>query len=67
MVLFVITFFLKKKEIADKRQQVLAKMEQLQAQVQKVMEVLEKPEVISVLRQDKVQNLQTLKENYNVK
>ena len=42
-------------------------MEQLQAQVQKVMEVLEKPEVISVLRQDKVQNLQTLKENYNVK
>ncbi|KAG2227667.1 hypothetical protein INT45_004709 [Circinella minor] len=53
------------KEIADKRQQVLAKMEQLQAQVQKVMEVLEKPEVISVLRQDKVQNLQTLKENYN--
>ncbi|KAI9266919.1 eIF3 subunit 6 N terminal domain-containing protein [Phascolomyces articulosus] len=53
------------KEIADKRQQVLAKMEQLQAEVQKVMQVLEKPEVISVLRQDKVQNLQTLKDNYN--
>ncbi|KAI9497449.1 eIF3 subunit 6 N terminal domain-containing protein [Zychaea mexicana] len=53
------------KEIAAKRQQVLAKMEQLQAEVQKVMQVLEKPEVISVLRQDKVQNLQTLKENYN--
>ncbi|KAI8140871.1 eIF3 subunit 6 N terminal domain-containing protein [Fennellomyces sp. T-0311] len=53
------------KEIADKRQQVLAKMEQLQAEVQKVMQVLEKPEVISVLRQDKTQNLQFLKDNYN--
>lgn len=50
----------------EKRQQVLAKMESLQAEVQKVMQVLEKPEVISVLRQDKAQNLQYLKENYNV-
>lgn len=41
-------------------------MESLQAQVQKVMEVLEKPEVIAMLRQDKAQSLQTLKDEYNV-
>ncbi|KAI9319385.1 eIF3 subunit 6 N terminal domain-containing protein [Dichotomocladium elegans] len=54
------------KDIAEKRQQVLSKMEQLQAEVQKVMEVFEKPEVISTLRQDKAQSLQELKENYNL-
>lgn len=53
-------------ELTEKRQQVLAKMESLQAEVQKVMQVLEKPEVIATLRQDKAQSLQTLKEEYNV-
>lgn len=53
-------------DISEKRQQVLSKMESLQAQVQKVMEVLEKPEVIAMLRQDKAQSLQTLKDEYNV-
>lgn len=38
----------------------------MQAKVQKVMSVLEKPEVVAALRQDKVQNLEYLKENYNV-
>ena len=41
-------------------------MESLQAQVQKVMEVLEKPEVIAMLRQDKALSMQTLKDEYNV-
>ncbi|KAI7877239.1 eukaryotic translation initiation factor 3, subunit 6 [Lichtheimia hyalospora FSU 10163] len=53
------------KDISEKRQQVLSKMESLQAQVQKVMEVLEKPEVIAMLRQDKALSMQTLKDEYN--
>jgi translation initiation factor 3 subunit E len=42
-------------------------LEDLRAKAQKVMEVLEKPEVIAALRQDKAQNLQYLKDNYQVK
>ena len=42
-------------------------MEDLREKAQKVMDVLEKPEVIAALRQDKVQNFQYLKENYNVR
>lgn len=30
------------------------------------MQILEKPEVISILRQDKAQTLQTLKDEYDV-
>lgn len=41
-------------------------MEALQSEVQKVMQILEKPEVISILRQDKAQTLQTLKDEYDV-
>lgn len=41
-------------------------MEDLRTKAQKVMDVLEKPEVIAALRQDKAQNLQYLKENYKV-
>lgn len=41
-------------------------MEDLRTKAQKVMNVLEKPEVIAALRQDKAQNLQYLKENYKV-
>lgn len=42
-------------------------MEDLRTKAQKVMDVLEKPEVIAALRQDKAQNLQYLKENYKVR
>lgn len=41
-------------------------MEELRTKAQKVMDILEKPEVIAALRQDKAQNLQYLKENYKV-
>lgn len=44
----------------------MSKMEDLRTKAQKVMDVLEKPEVIAALRQDKAQNLQYLKENYKV-
>ncbi|KAL1933035.1 hypothetical protein VTP01DRAFT_8713 [Rhizomucor pusillus] len=54
------------KELAEKRERILAKMEALQSEVQKVMQILEKPEVISILRQDKAQTLQTLKDEYDL-
>lgn len=37
-----------------------------QTEAQKVMDVIENPEVINALRQDKLQNLQFLKDNYGV-
>ncbi|RUS32909.1 eukaryotic translation initiation factor 3 subunit E [Jimgerdemannia flammicorona] len=52
-------------EFAVKRENVLAQLEVLQEQAQKVMDVIENPEVIAALRQDKLQNLQFLKESYN--
>ncbi|CAO3628723.1 unnamed protein product [Cunninghamella blakesleeana] len=54
------------KEFTDKREKVLAKLEDMQAKVQKVMSVLGKPEVVAALRQDKAQNLEYLKDNYNI-
>lgn len=54
-------------EFTEKRENVLSKMEDLRTKAQKVMDVLEKPEVIAALRQDKAQNLQYLKENYKVR
>jgi translation initiation factor 3 subunit E len=41
-------------------------MEELRTKAQAVMDILEKPEVIAALRQDKAQNLQYLKDNYKV-
>lgn len=58
--------FMKQLEFTEKREQVLSKMEELRAKATAVMEVLEKPEVIAALRQDKAQNLQYLKDNYKV-
>ncbi|KAI8049129.1 eIF3 subunit 6 N terminal domain-containing protein [Gilbertella persicaria] len=52
------------KEFTEKREKVLSQMEELRTKAQKVMDVLEKPEVIAALRQDKAQNLQYLKDNY---
>ncbi|KAI9355574.1 eIF3 subunit 6 N terminal domain-containing protein [Pilaira anomala] len=52
------------KEFTEKREKVLSQMEELRTKAQSVMDILEKPEVIAALRQDKAQNLQYLKENY---
>lgn len=53
-------------EFTEKREKVLSQMEELRTKAQSVMDILEKPEVIAALRQDKAQNLQYLKENYKV-
>ncbi|KAI9012104.1 eIF3 subunit 6 N terminal domain-containing protein [Phycomyces nitens] len=53
-------------EFVDKREIVLNRLEELQGEVQEVMTILEKPEVISALRSDKAQNLNYFKENYNL-
>jgi translation initiation factor 3 subunit E len=54
-------------EFAEKKEKVLAQLEEFQNQTQNVIEVIENPEVIAALRQDKLQNLSFLKENYNVR
>ncbi|SAM04836.1 hypothetical protein [Absidia glauca] len=54
------------KEFTEKREKVLAKLEDMQAKVKNVMSVLNKPEVGAALRQDKSQNLEYLKQNYNI-
>jgi eIF3 subunit 6 N terminal domain len=41
--------------------------ERLQQEAQAVLDVIENPDVAQALRQDKNQNLQYLKENYNVR
>ncbi|KXN67320.1 eukaryotic translation initiation factor 3, subunit E [Conidiobolus coronatus NRRL 28638] len=51
-------------KFAEQRTQVLSKLEELQTEAQKVMSVIEKPEVIQALKQDKLQNIQYLKENF---
>ena len=40
--------------------------ERLQQEAQAVLDVIENPDVAQALRQDKSQNLQYLKDNYNV-
>ncbi|KAI8372691.1 eIF3 subunit 6 N terminal domain-containing protein [Radiomyces spectabilis] len=54
------------KEFITKREQVLAQLEELQSEAQKVMAILEKPEVIDQLREDKEENLEYLRQNYNL-
>ena len=53
-------------EFIEKRKQVLTTLHKLEEESQKVISVLEDPEVISALRQDKTQNLQYLKDNHGV-
>ncbi|KAK9674685.1 eukaryotic translation initiation factor 3 subunit E [Basidiobolus ranarum] len=50
-------------EFTDKRKNVIDTLEGLQSEAGKVLEVIENPDVISALRQDKLQNLQFLREN----
>lgn len=53
-------------EFIQKRHHVLATLQKLEEESQKVLSVLEDQEVISALRQDKTQNLQYLKEHHGV-
>jgi translation initiation factor 3 subunit E len=53
-------------EFQQKREQVLATLQKLGEDSQKVLSVLEDQEVVSALRQDKTQNLQYLKEHHGI-
>ena len=53
-------------EFTTKREEVLQTLENLQTETQKVLDLIENPEVIAALRQDKLQNLNFLKEKYGV-
>jgi translation initiation factor 3 subunit E len=53
-------------EFQQKREQVLATLQKLGEDSQKVLSVLEDQEVVSALRQDKTQNLEYLKEHHGI-
>ncbi|KAG9292943.1 hypothetical protein G9A89_016305 [Geosiphon pyriformis] len=53
-------------EFVSKRQEVLQTLGNLQTESQKVLDIIENPEVIAALRQDKLQNLHFLKEKYGL-
>ncbi|TFY54612.1 hypothetical protein EVG20_g9633, partial [Dentipellis fragilis] len=53
-------------EFAAKREKAVSTNEQLQQEAQAVLDVIENPDVAQALRQDKNQNLQYLKDNYNL-
>ncbi|TFK45350.1 eukaryotic translation initiation factor 3 subunit 6 [Heliocybe sulcata] len=53
-------------EFSQKRENAVSTNEQLQQEAQAVLDVIENPEVAQSLRQDKIQNLQYLKEHYNL-
>lgn len=54
-------------EFKGKRDSAVETNERLQQEAQAVLDVIENPDVAQALRQDKNQNLQYLKENYNVR
>lgn len=54
------------KEFAAKRNNAVSTNERLQQEAQAVLDVIENPDVAQSLRQDKMQNLQYLKDNYGV-
>jgi hypothetical protein len=54
-------------EFRAREQSVLATFNDLQVKAEAVMDVISNPEVVSALRQDKLQNLNYLKENHNVR
>ncbi|CAK5262199.1 unnamed protein product [Mycena citricolor] len=53
-------------EFEEKRRNTMLTHERLQDEAQAVLDVIENPEVVQALRQDKEQNLQYLKDNYNL-
>lgn len=54
-------------EFEEKRENAVSTHERLQQEAQAVLDVIENPDVAQALRQDKNQNLQYLKDNYNVR
>ncbi|KAG6850258.1 hypothetical protein H0H93_015810 [Arthromyces matolae] len=53
-------------EFDEKRKNAVSTHERLQQEAQAVLDVIENPDVAQALRQDKNQNLQYLKDNYNL-
>ncbi|KAG8758871.1 eukaryotic translation initiation factor 3 subunit E [Serendipita sp. 396] len=53
-------------EFAQKREAAIQTNQRLQSEAQVVLDVIEREEVAQALRQDKIQNLHFLKENYNL-
>lgn len=53
-------------EFAIKRGKTLENIQKLEQEAQAVLHVIENPEVAQALRQDKLQNLQYLKDTYGV-
>ncbi|KAG2071543.1 eukaryotic translation initiation factor 3, subunit 6 [Suillus decipiens] len=53
-------------EFSGKREKAVSTNERLQLEAQAVLDVIENPDVAQALRQDKNQNLQYLKDNYNL-
>jgi hypothetical protein len=53
-------------EFDEKRKNAVSTNERLQLEAQAVLDVIENPDVAQALRQDKNQNLQYLRDNYNV-
>ncbi|GLB38820.1 putative component of the eukaryotic translation initiation factor 3 (eIF-3) complex, which is involved in protein synthesis of a specialized repertoire of mRNAs and, together with other initiation factors, stimulates binding of mRNA and methionyl-tRNAi to the 40S ribosome [Lyophyllum shimeji] len=53
-------------EFDEKRKNAVSTHERLQLEAQAVLDVIENPDVAQALRQDKNQNLQYLKDNYNL-
>ncbi|KAH8114411.1 eukaryotic translation initiation factor 3, subunit 6 [Phellopilus nigrolimitatus] len=53
-------------ELASKRENAVSTNERLQQEAQAVLDVIENPDVAQALRQDKMQNLQYLKDHYNL-
>ncbi|KII86561.1 hypothetical protein PLICRDRAFT_177325 [Plicaturopsis crispa FD-325 SS-3] len=53
-------------EFSGKRENAVSTNERLQLEAQAVLDVIENPDVAQALRQDKSQNLQYLKDNYNL-
>ncbi|KAJ7905049.1 eukaryotic translation initiation factor 3 subunit 6 [Mycena leptocephala] len=54
------------REFEQKRQNTMLTHQRLQNEAQAVLDVIENPDVAQALRQDKEQNLQYLKDNYNL-
>jgi translation initiation factor 3 subunit E len=54
-------------EFGRKRENAVSTHERLEQEAQAVLDVIENPDVAQALRQDKNQNLQYLKDNYDVR
>lgn len=54
-------------EFVSKRENAVSTNERLQQEAQAILDVIENPDVAQAMRQDKMQNLQYLKEHYNVR